>query len=64
MDDYVVGALILYLDIIQIFLYLLQLFSRKWFSNIRIKIKNYLNKKNWKPTNFHGFYKYLWMNVY
>jgi FtsH-binding integral membrane protein len=30
MDDYVVGALILYMDIIQIFLYLLQLFGRRW----------------------------------
>ncbi len=29
MDDYVVGALILYIDIIQIFLYLLQLLSKK-----------------------------------
>lgn len=29
MDDYVAGALILYLDIIQIFLYLLQLLSKK-----------------------------------
>lgn len=29
MDDYVVGALILYMDIIQIFLYLLQLFGRR-----------------------------------
>jgi FtsH-binding integral membrane protein len=29
MDDYVVGALILYMDIIQIFLFLLRLFSRK-----------------------------------
>lgn len=31
-DDYVIGALMLYLDIIQIFLYLLELFSRKWSS--------------------------------
>lgn len=30
MDDYVVGALILYIDIIQIFLYLLELLSKKW----------------------------------
>lgn len=29
MDDYVAGALILYLDVIQIFLYLLQLLSKK-----------------------------------
>lgn len=29
MDDYVVGALILYIDIIQIFLYILALLSRK-----------------------------------
>ena len=29
MDDYVVGALILYIDIIQIFLYLLELLSKK-----------------------------------
>lgn len=29
MDDYVVGALILYVDIIQIFLYLLQILSKK-----------------------------------
>ncbi len=29
MDDYVVGALILYLDIIQIFLYLLEILSKK-----------------------------------
>jgi FtsH-binding integral membrane protein len=29
MDDYVVGALILYIDVIQIFLYLLQLLSKK-----------------------------------
>lgn len=29
MDDYVVGALILYIDIIQIFLYILQMLSRR-----------------------------------
>lgn len=29
MDDYVVGALILYIDIIQMFLYILQLLSKK-----------------------------------
>lgn len=29
MDDYVVGALILYIDIITMFLYLLQLLSKK-----------------------------------
>jgi FtsH-binding integral membrane protein len=29
LDDYVVGALILYIDIIQIFLYILQLLSKK-----------------------------------
>lgn len=29
MDDYVVGALILYIDIIQIFLYMLELFGRR-----------------------------------
>jgi protein lifeguard len=28
-DDYIIGVLILYIDIIQIFLYLLQLLSRK-----------------------------------
>lgn len=34
MDDYVAGALILYLDIIQIFLYLLQLLSKKWVESV------------------------------
>ena len=29
MDDYIIGALILYIDIIQIFLYLLELLSKK-----------------------------------
>lgn len=29
LDDYVVGALLLYIDIIQIFLYLLQMFGRR-----------------------------------
>jgi FtsH-binding integral membrane protein len=29
MDDYVVGALILYIDIIQIFLYILEMLSKK-----------------------------------
>lgn len=29
MDDYVVGALILYMDIIQIFLYLLEILKKK-----------------------------------
>lgn len=34
MDDYVIGALILYIDIIQMFLYLLSLFGRRWNSTI------------------------------
>jgi FtsH-binding integral membrane protein len=29
LDDYVIGALILYMDIIQIFLYLLQMMGRR-----------------------------------
>ena len=28
-DDYIIGALLLYLDVIQIFLYILQMISRK-----------------------------------
>ncbi len=34
MDDYVIGALILYIDIIQMFLYLLALLGRRWNSVI------------------------------
>jgi FtsH-binding integral membrane protein len=32
-DDYVVGALLLYMDIIQLFMYLLMLLGKKWLKN-------------------------------
>ena len=38
MDDYIIGALILYIDIVGLFLKLLQLLSRKWLSRKNFKI--------------------------
>ncbi len=40
-DDYVVGALLLYMDIIQLFMYLLMLLGKKWLNKWFKKNRNY-----------------------
>ena len=44
-DDYILGALMLYIDIIGLFIYILSLFgrSRNWFNKITKFIKNEIN---------------------